>query len=201
MTDREPGDAICVKFALTAAEYGAAVRRLSWSFARFKFFAAWVVVMLVYGLAVLLVSDVVYLGHIPTVNAVVGITALAVGLLLGLSMVSTLYLNPGRDYRREAALRSEQRLCFSDREITQSALHGESRVQWAFFQRAIETPEVYLLRYRRRFGVILPKRAFATSSDEARFRDLVREHLPVKFRQARRQGEGGRGRTPSSSNP
>lgn len=190
-----------MKFALTAAEYGAAVRRLSWSFARFKFFAAWVVVMVVYGLAVLLGSDVVYVGRIPTVNAVVGFTVLAIGLVLGLSMVSTLYLNPGRDYRREAALRSEQRLCFSDREITQSALHGESRLQWAFFQRAIETPDLYLLRFRRRFGTIVPKRSFATPDDEARFRALVREHLPVKFRQARRQEEVGRGRTPSSSKP
>ena len=190
-----------MRFSLTAAEYGAAVRQLSWSLGGFKLSVVWIVVIVLYGLAVLLGSDVVYRGQIPTVYAVTGTAVLAIGLVLALLLLSSLYLRPGREYRRDASLHGEQSLCFSDLEITLSAVHGASRVQWAFFLRAIETRDLYLLRYRRRFGMIVPKRAFANPGDEARFRELVREHLPVKFREKPRQEDAGRGSTPISSKP
>ena len=200
MADEDGSDAVCVRFSLTAAEYGAALRHLSWSLGGFKLSAAWIAVIVVYGVAVLVGSDVASLGHIPTVYAVFGTAVLAVGLVLALLLLSSLYLRPNREYRRDAAVRGEQGLCFSDLDITLSAVHGESRVQWGFFLRAIETRDLYLLRYRRRFGMIVPKRAFANPGDEARFRELVRGHLPVKFREKPRQ-DAGRGNTPISSKP
>ena len=193
-------DPVCVRFTLASAEYGAGVRRLTWSLRGFKLAVAIWGVVLLYGLAVLVGSYIVFDGSIPSGYGIFGTAMVALALLFVLLTFSSLYVRPAREHRREPLLHGEQGFCFGQDEISSWGRFGESRVQWSFYQSAIEAKDLYILRFRRRLGTIVPKRAFANPEDEARFRDLVRQHVKVRFRTANRY-EGGRGRTPSTSNP
>ncbi len=107
------------------------------------------------------------------------------------------WVSPRRQYARRPRVGAEQTHCFSDAACTAHFIDAETRLQWSVYGEVRETPGAYLLHLEKRAVNIIPKRAFAGSADEARFRELAQRHSKVKFR----HGVAGRGRTPSSSNP
>jgi hypothetical protein len=113
-----------------------------------------------------------------------GESILAIIALLVLFILSALllfpYLRVRAMFRKSPALTKTRRYTFG---TTGVAIHSEdatSDCRWSLFQRAVETPSVFVFSQTLRGGTYIPKRCFASSDDIVRLRDLIRENMPGK---------------------
>jgi hypothetical protein len=61
--------------------------------------------------------------------------------------------------------------CFTDDEVSWTFPSGASHVKWGYVVDLIETKQFFALRHQtKRLASIVPKRAFESAEDEARFR-------------------------------
>ncbi len=185
MTESGQGD-LCVTFRLSRPEFEAAMHRMFW--------VLWQCAITVYaGALTLVVAAIVTLVSDP--GEAFPLFALA---LFWFGAAGWLYwVSPRRQYAKRPRAGAEQTHCFSDAGHAAHFIDAETRVQWSLYDEIRETPTAYLLRMEKRAVNIIPKRAFTSSAEEARFRELAQRHSKVKFL----YGVAGRGRTPSSSNP
>lgn len=159
----EPGDPLCVTFRLSQAEYQSGVFRLS---------LGWPtrIIALVTVLAALVGIGYMVTGHWLGL----GFFAAAVSNAAILSWA--LFLRPGSQYRRWPALRENVTYCFADDEVSWTFSTGASRVKWGYFVDLVETTEFFALRHQtKRLASIIPKRAFKSPDDIARFRQVARQ--------------------------
>lgn len=54
---------------------------------------------------------------------------------------------------------------------------AESKVEWSFYNRLIETRRVFLLCYDKAAFIILPKHAFSSQEQIDAFRELAKSHI------------------------
>ena len=163
----EPGGAgrLCVSFRVSLREYVHAVRQLAVRLRWVQIFVAVIITVLVGGFAFALG------GSVPLGTAFFAVGALYAGLLFWIVGV-----RPRRQYHRISDLSGDQTYCFSDDEVSWTFASGASHVKWSYFTGLIETKEMFLLRHpTRSLFSFVPKRAFKSPDDEARFRELARQ--------------------------
>lgn len=117
------------------------------------------------------------------VLALIGVSAAlrawgtVIGLLAWLLIfLALLALAPLYAWRRQPILHGIQTVTIGSNGIAASTTGAESRIDWELVAEVAELADGYLSRYPgRQFGV-LPRRAFASESDEQLFRSLVKNH-------------------------
>lgn len=113
---------------------------------------------------------------VMNVNAFV---ALVPALFVLSTYISALFFSgPKRRFRRDATLRQDFQIEFSDEAILYSAPDFVSRMNWSYYSRAVETDSVYILVRGTLQMTVIPKRAFNSAAQEASFRRLLARHLP-----------------------
>jgi hypothetical protein len=182
------GEAICSEFSMTQAEYGAAVRALSWHLFGFRAFVLSTVMAAGAGLLLLILGE-----DLPGF------------VFLGVAVVWTLFggwavaIAPLRRFRHQPEMHAPQRYCFSEDEVSLTFVSGASQIKWQYFVDLLETSGAYLLRHRtRRIANIILKRGFRSVEEERRFRELASSKLKWL---GGRHGAGEGRSTPSSSKP
>lgn len=163
----EPGGAtpLCVTFRVSRAEYIRAVQRYA---VRLRWFQVFVVIIVV-----AFAAGVVFASRGSALDA-------SICFLGGTAYVLMLFwavtIRPGGQYRRMSDMAAGQTYCFSGDEVSMTSASGASHVKWAYFTALVETKDVFMLRTpMRSLFVLLPKRAFTTPDDAARFRELARQ--------------------------
>lgn len=87
-------------------------------------------------------------------------------------------------FQSDPVARQVQTYRLTEEGIEHRSEGGEGNVQWAEIQKIAESPNLFLFFISSNQALILPKRAFG--AEEARFRQLVREHMDhgrVKLRE------------------
>jgi hypothetical protein len=110
--------------------------------------------------------------------------------LLGFCYIAAVGLaiarGPRRAWRSNAALREPQLVAFSPEGVYARSTNAEARSRWNVYAAMIETERCYLLRLAaRRVYVFIPKRAFASSTEEEAFRNLVGQHMRTDLQPAK----------------
>ncbi|MDQ6710660.1 MAG: YcxB family protein [Candidatus Dormibacteraeota bacterium] len=171
MSQAGPDAELCVDFRLTLPEYRAAILHLSMALWPFKAFVALTIVSAIAGL-------VIFLNGADAL----GIALLVIAIAWGLVIALVLLVRPRRLYRRQERLRAQQTYCFTGSEVSWSFIDGDSRVRWTYFEDVRQAGDIYLLRHQmRRLGSVIPRRAFKTPAEEARFRQLAQLHSKTNF--------------------
>ena len=160
-----------VRFHLTSAEYQRATLRVCMSLWLYRGFI--VVTALVFMAGI---------GFAQNGATGPGLSLIGVAIVWSLAIGWAFFIRPALRFRREPRLGGEQFLSFAEDEIKARDAHAESRIKWSMYDRVIETGDLYLLHITRMLATVLPKRAFASPGDEARFRELVRRHVKSNLR-------------------
>jgi hypothetical protein len=71
-----------------------------------------------------------------------------------------------------------QRHSFDDNGLDLSFGGRPTRVEWSYFTQMVKGPAAYQLLRGKKFGLVVPRRAFRSGDDEQAFAELVRRHLP-----------------------
>lgn len=125
---------------------------------------------------------------------VAGVATLAAGLALAEPMALVLglvalgiagasfYVAPALRWKQNLRMGAEQEHTFSGTGISVRAGKERGHLPWGFYSRATETRNVYVLLRNSKQGNFVPKKAFGSPEDEARFRVLVADHLRTRWR-------------------
>jgi hypothetical protein len=153
---------VTIHFTLTAAEAYAAQRRVT-----LRHRGIWAYVVLALAVAVLgaVASSEVLLAS--------GIAAAGVYALM------IWWWAPRRMWSRQALMRREQTITVSEDGIAFRYATASSSTQWDFWKRIRRLGACYVLQGSQRGYTLIPRRAFASDADEARFRELIAAHLGV----------------------
>jgi hypothetical protein len=115
-----------------------------------------------------------------------GESILAIIVLLVLFILLALllfpYLRVRAMFRKSPAMTKTRRYTFAVTGITVQSEDANSGCKWSLFQRAEETPDVFVFSLTSHAAMHVPKRCFTSSDDVARVRDLIRENLLGKWR-------------------
>jgi hypothetical protein len=157
---------IQLKFTHTEAEYLAATR------------------LLLFGQKVLLARLIVFMALVLFASLVFAIVAefeLWAALLLGLLFdVAIAYMGvvdaPRRVFRKDAKMRDEYALTFSEEGIALKTSQIDSKLAWSLYKQVLENKSLYVLVYDapgRMVMTVVPKRVFRHATEEMEFRELV----------------------------
>jgi hypothetical protein len=87
-------------------------------------------------------------------------------------------IGPRLGWRRSPPIHAHQKHLFTESGSKVTLPNGESRVDWDCFMGGFRTSQSYVLLHTARTARVIPRRAFGSPQDEARFVDLVRSHVP-----------------------
>jgi hypothetical protein len=87
---------------------------------------------------------------------------------------------PGSAWRRNPVVQSAQRHTFDEDGADLSFAGRATRVDWAYFTRAVQGRQLYQLLRGNKFGLVVPRRAFRSRDDEQAFVALVNRRLPAR---------------------
>jgi hypothetical protein len=80
-------------------------------------------------------------------------------------------------------IREERKFSFAEQGVNFSTSASDSNVKWNYFKHVIEGQKHFVLVKTKNNYMIVPKRLFSNTTDEARFRDLVENNLgPIQKR-------------------
>lgn len=175
MIERAYGaDGVCVhvEFQLTQEEFRAFAR---WQVRRSK---------VVRRLAILIAFEFV-LGAVLafTAAAVVGATLLVLSIAQVVLYAALFATAPARAWKKATpGLRGQQVIEFSDAGVHAQSTNSESESRWAMYTRTVQLDDLYLLGVTGNKFILIPRRAFASPDDEARFRAIVADHTAAELR-------------------
>jgi type III secretory pathway component EscV len=109
--------------------------------------------------------------------------AVALALLVLASILyNTLVRMPQQLFRGDGKYRDVYSVTLADEGITVRTKQIESKLAWSLYTRLIEVSDLFLLVYGTHVGqmTVLPKRAFASETQEAAFRALVARHISAR---------------------
>ena len=109
----------------------------------------------------------------PYIWAVVSLGAL---LAVGAGWY-TRSLLPRMHFRRNPKFREPYDLTFAEEGILFRSLGMETRLEWGFYSKAIETPDFFFLVYGKDMFSLVPKRAFRDRREESGLREMMRRKL------------------------
>jgi hypothetical protein len=118
--------------------------------------------------------------------------AVGIGAAWFVLICAMFYQGPNAAWRRNPAVQGAQEHTFDEQGATLTFMGRRSEVGWDYFTRAIRGPGIYQLLRGRQFGLVVPRRAFATERDEEAFRDLVDRHVVARRWRATSVGATGR---------
>jgi hypothetical protein len=106
-----------------------------------------------------------------------GIALLAVAAVYVVCYVGAVWVMPQLAWRRRPDLASPRCYAFSDEGVEARAPHTEMKIDWAPYTRALENSHFYLVEMRDSpHYLCVPKRTFASRSDELFLREMVDRH-------------------------
>ena len=108
------------------------------------------------------------------------IALLVLFILLGLLLFP--YLRLRAMFRKYPAMAKTRRYTFCTTGITIQSDDATSDCKWSLFEKAYETPGIFIVSITSHQGTYIPKRCFASPDDVVRVRDLVRENMPGRWR-------------------
>ena len=82
-------------------------------------------------------------------------------------------------------MQAEQRHAFAKDGIDLSFAGRPTRVDWGYFTQFVTGKNVYQLLRGKKFGLVVPRRAFRSPADEDAFTEMVRLCLPAQRSGAR----------------
>jgi hypothetical protein len=158
-----------VEFALTRQEFALAQRQMMLRS------------ILVAGLSALMAAIII--AGILTGNG----SSVVIGLFWFVLIAVVFAFAPGSAWRRNPAAQGVQRHTFDANGLDLSFSGRTTRVGWDYFSQFLKGHKAYQLLRGKKFGLIVPRRAFQSQDDEKAFVGLVAGHLPARpGRQARR---------------
>lgn len=92
-----------------------------------------------------------------------------------------LFVIPRQRFRRGSKSHGESLLQFSDDGIHLKTSQVDALLQWSLYDKVLEDERLYLLVDEKSMIYLIPKRAFASASQEAAFRALLGRHLSGRF--------------------
>jgi hypothetical protein len=113
-----------------------------------------------------------------SILAVIGLLVLFI--LFGLLLFP--YLRVRAMFRKSPGMTKTRRYTIGAAGIAVQSDDATSDCRWSLFQRAVETPTVFVLSQTSYQGTYIPKRCFASPDDIVRVRDLIRENMAGKWR-------------------
>jgi hypothetical protein len=161
---------VTISFRYRPGEYMRAVNAHQLARARLVPDAAFSLVFLAAGLAMLNFGDLS--------NFWLGVALCAIGLALPLMFAIFLFVLPRLMIAGNDKLRDEYQLTFSDAGIHFRTTAIDSRLAWSLYQNATEVRDFYLLYHGRRQFTVIPKRAFENETDRRAFEALLLAHVP-----------------------
>jgi hypothetical protein len=87
------------------------------------------------------------------------------------------FLLPRMMWRRFPQLRAEQVLTFSESGVNTELFNASTSTDWSFWATLSVVGDAYVLRAKTRGYCFVPRRAFPSATEEAAFRELVKESL------------------------
>jgi hypothetical protein len=117
----------------------------------------------------------------PDGQAILRVVAL-LALFVLFALLVFPYLRMRAIFRKSPAMTKIRRYTFRSTGITIQSDDANSDCKWSLFQRAVETPSVFVFFQTVSAAIYIPKRSFAAPNDVARMRKLVRENMPGKCR-------------------
>ena len=153
---------VTVEFTLTQAEFQFAQRQMM---ARS---------LLVAGLSGLMVALIVAGAATGRWSAVV------IGIFWFVLIACMFVFAPGSAWRRNPAVRAEQQHAFEKGGINLSFGGRRTEVDWAYFTQFVVGKSVYQLLRGKKFGLVVPRRAFRSPADEKAFTEMVHLNVPAR---------------------
>jgi YcxB-like protein len=115
-----------------------------------------------------------------------GASILAIVVLLMVFILMALllfpYLRARALFRKTAAMAKKYRYTFQRTGVTVQSDDADSVCKWSLFQRATETPTLFLFFLSDYGAMYIPKRCFAPHDDIGLLREFIRENMPGKWR-------------------
>lgn len=111
--------------------------------------------------------------------------AIGIGVAWFILVAAMFYQGPKMAWRRNPAVQTSQRHTFSEEGATLTFLGRQNEVDWKYFTRVVRSSHLYQLLRGRQFGLVVPRRAFATPADEQFFMDLLQRHVRGRARSPR----------------
>lgn len=87
------------------------------------------------------------------------------------------YVMPAVRFRQEPKFKDEYILTFSDEGLEFKTEHLNSKLDWNYYYKALESKNFYLLFYGKQLFTIVPKRAFNDEEHERKFKDIISKNL------------------------
>lgn len=87
---------------------------------------------------------------------------------------------PGSAWRRNPVVQGVQRHTFDDAGSDLSFSGRATGVEWDYFTQLVKGPRAYQLLRGKKFGLVVPRRAFRSPDDDRAFIELVSRHLPAR---------------------
>jgi hypothetical protein len=114
--------------------------------------------------------------------AIVGIisgagSAIVFGIMWFVLFAVVLAYMPRTEWAHNPVVHRPQRHTFDEQGATLRFDRGETDVEWDYFSQALRGRALYQLVQGRRYGLVVPARAFRTRADEELFVDLVSRHV------------------------
>jgi hypothetical protein len=106
-----------------------------------------------------------------------GIFLAGVAAVMAAIHVAVLTVIPRFHFRREPKFADEYSLEFSEDGIHFSTVGIDSRLQWAFYSRALIDEYSYLLYYANRQFTLVPQRALQCDQQRQEFERLLQNHI------------------------
>ncbi len=153
---------ISVEFALTRQEFELAQRQMMLRS------------LLIAGLSSLMVAIII--AGIVTGNG----SPVVIGLFWFVLIAVLFLFAPGSAWRRNPVVQGVQRHTFDENGSDLSFSGRTTRVGWDYFSQFVKGRKAYQLLRGKKFGLVVPRRAFQSRDDEKAFVDLVARNLPAR---------------------
>lgn len=163
---------IQVKFNHTEKEYLAATRMLL--FSQKELLARLIIILVLVWFGIMMIS-ILSDFEFPLW------ASCCIGLLINASFVYVGVVDaPRRLFRKDAKMRDEFLLTFSEEGVALKTPEIDSKLAWSLYKRVLESKSLYALVYDapgRMAMTVVPKRVFRDVSEEIEFRRLVHRHI------------------------
>ena len=156
------GLTVSVEFTLTRQEFQLAQRQMMLRS------------LLIAGLSGLMVAIVI--AGIVTGNG----SAVVIGIFWFVLIGLVFSFAPGSAWRRNPVVQGVQRHTFGEFGSDLSFSGRVTRVEWEYFTQLVKGPGAYQLLRGKKFGLVVPRRAFRSGHDDQAFIELVGRHLPPR---------------------
>jgi hypothetical protein len=106
-----------------------------------------------------------------------GVASLVIAALFLLLLAAAFLVIPPLAFRREPKFRDEYSLTFSPDGIQFRTAHLDSTLQWTMYSRVLIDDHSYVLYYGSNQFTVIPKRVFASVSEQRAFEELLAQRV------------------------